>query len=607
MSPRPPVDYGQEIESAITATQVRLAALASPESRSGSPDQNCAPGGAATRWTAISLLEGDPRVRSAVAARPGGATILAERDELERHLKDGKDLDLSLLLAERRFERAHDVAALVATAGSSRRSVGDRIDRIVTHRFLGLPVLFGVMWVMFRLVTDVAAPFVDWIDVTLSGTLGPWVAAGLDAVGLGGGWVERLAVDGILGGVGGMLVFVPVIVLLYAMLGVLEDSGYLARAAYITDRAMAPIGLPGNSVLPLVVGFGCNVPALLATRVMARPNDRLLTALLVPFVSCAARLPVYVLLAGAMFPGSEGAVVFALYLTSIAVVFLVGLVLRHTLMRGSERAPFVLELPPYRRPSARTVWTQTRQRSAAFVRKAGSVILLAAIVVWVLLAVPVRGDATFGEVAQQDSLFGAAAGITTPVFVPAGFGSPELSGALAAGFVAKEIVVSTMRQTIGGSPAEDTISDESGSDESGSDESGSDEAGSDESGPGFVRGLADVGGGLVRAVGDAVLAVPGIVGLQLGGAADEDVNPSTDTDHALQRVFAASSGGHGQAAAAAFLVFVLLYVPCLATVATFGREFGRRWAALSVTLSLVVAWLAAVGVFQIGRAIAAWF
>ena len=140
--------------------------------------------------------------------------------------------------------------------------------------------------------------------------------------------------DGVLGGVGGMLVFVPVIVLLYLVLGVLEDSGYLARAAYITDRAMAPIGLPGNSVLPLVVGFGCNVPALLATRVIARPNDRLLTALLVPFVSCAAHLPVYVLLAGALFPGQEGAVVFALYLTSIAAVFLVGLLLRHTLMRG---------------------------------------------------------------------------------------------------------------------------------------------------------------------------------------------------------------------------------------------------------------------------------
>lgn len=585
MSPEPPVDYGHEIESAIAATRIRLAALPSPEPRPGSSDP--APAGDATRWTAIGLLEGDPRVREAVAARPGGATIVAERDELERHLQNERDLDLSLLLAERRFERAHDVATRVAPAGRSRRRVGDRIDRIVTHRILGLPVLFGVMWVMFRLVTDVAAPFVDWIDVTLSGTVGPWVANGLDAVGLGGGWLERLAVDGVLGGVGGMLVFVPVIVLLYVVLGVLEDSGYLARAAYITDRAMAPIGLPGNSVLPLVVGFGCNVPALLATRVMARPNDRLLTALLVPFVSCAARLPVYVLLAGALFPGQEGAVVFALYLTSIAAVFLVGLLLSHTLMRGSERAPFVLELPPYRRPSVRTVWSQTRQRSAAFVRKAGSVILLAAIVVWALLAVPVRGGqddrAQFGEVAQQDSLFGAVAGITTPVFTPAGFGTPELSGALAAGFVAKEIVVSTMRQTIGSAA--------------------SDNAGSDDAAPGFARGLADVGGGLVRAVGDAVLAVPGIVGLHLGGPADEEVNPSTD--QALQRVFAESSGGYAQAAAAAFLVFVLLYVPCLATVATFGREFGRRWAALSVTLSLVVAWLAAVGVFQIGRAMAA--
>ena len=250
----------------------------------------------------------------------------------------------------------------------------------------------------------------------------------------------------------------------------------------------------------------------------------------------------------------------------------------------------------------RTVWSQTRQRSASFVRKAGSVILLAAIVVWVLLAVPVRGGqddrAQFGEVALQDSLFGAVAGITTPVFTPAGFGTPELSGALAAGFVAKEIVVSTMRQTIGGGAP-----DNADSDNADSDNAASANADSQAAGPGFARGLADVGGGLVRAVGDAVLAVPGIFGLHLGGPSDEDVNPSTD--QALQRVFAESSGGHAQSAAAAFLVFVLLYVPCLATVATFGREFGRRWAALSVTLSLVVAWLAAVGVFQIGRAIAA--
>jgi ferrous iron transport protein B len=584
MSPPPPVDYGPDIESAIAATQLRLAALPSPETDPGSPDPGPVPSEAATRWTAISLLEGDPQVRGAVAARPGGATILAERDELDRHLRSVQDLDLSLVLAERRFERAHDVAARVAPTGPSRRRLGDRIDRIVTHRIFGLPVLFAVMYVMFRLVTDVAAPFVDWIDVTLSGTVGPWVASGLGAVGLGGGWVERLAVDGILGGVGGMLAFVPVIAMLYVVLGLLEDTGYLARAAYITDRAMAPIGLPGKAVLPLVVGFGCNVPALMATRVLERPKDRLLTGLLVPFVSCAARLPVYVLLAGALFPGREGAVVFALYLASIAAVFLVGLVLSHTLFRGSERAAFVLELPPYRRPSLRTVWSQTRQRSAAFIRKAGSVILVAAVVVWVFLALPVHGGARFGEVPQEDSLFGAVAGATTPVFRPAGFGAPELSGALAAGFVAKEIVVSTMRQTIGGET--------------------DDGASGDDAGPGIASGLADVGTGLASSAGDALLAVPGIVGLHLGGGSGDD-NPNLGTEQALRRVFDESSGGHSQPAAAAFMVFVLLYVPCFATVATFGREFGRRWAAVSVILSLVVAWIAAVGVFQVGRALEA--
>ncbi len=430
------------------------------------------------------------------------------------------------------------------------------------------------MFLVFRIVTDVSAPYVDWIDAVLTGTVGPWVAAGLGGIGLGGIWVEHLAVDGIIGGVGGMLAFVPVIAVLYVVLGLLEDSGYLARAAYLSDKTMGPMGLPGKSVLPLVVGFGCNVPALLAARVMDRHRDRLLTALLVPFVSCTARLPVYVLLAAALFPGLEGVVVLALYATSVAAVFLVGIVLRHTLMRGTERAPFVLELPPYRRPSLRTVWTQTRRRSAAFIRKAGTVILGASIAVWFLLAIPVRGDAAFGEVALEDSLFGATAETMGVVFAPAGFGAPELSGALAAGFVAKEIVLSTLAQTVGGAADdEETVEP-----------------------PGFVEGVTDAGTGLLTATRDAAAAVPAIVGFNLVGAEEEaDVGA---TGAALRGVFDESSGGHPQAAAAAFLVFVLLYVPCVATVATFAKEFGRRWAGFSVVLSMVVAWLAAVGVFQ---------
>jgi ferrous iron transport protein B len=555
---RTPVDYGPEIESALRDVRDVLDPTA-------------------TRWTAVRFLDGDPQLREAVAGRPGGADVVAGRDALDDRLGREEGLDLSLALAEYRFARARELAARAAPATGAHR-LGERFDRIATHRVAGPLLLFTVMYLVFRLVTDVSAPYVDWIDAVLTGSVGPWAAAGLGAVGLGGTWVEHLAVDGIIGGVGGMLAFVPVIAVLYVVLGLLEDSGYLARAAYLTDRAMSPMGLPGKGVLPLVVGFGCNVPALLAARVMDRPRDRLLTALLVPFVSCTARLPVYVLLAAALFPGLEGVVVLALYATSVAAVFVVGVVLRHTLMRGTERAPFVLELPPYRRPSLRTVWTQTRQRSAAFVRKAGTVILGASIAVWFLLAIPVRGDAAFGEVGLDDSLFGASAETVGVVFTPAGFGAPELSGALAAGFVAKEIVVSTIAQTVG-TAAQDEAAET----------------------PGFVEGVTDAGTGLLVATRDAAAAIPAIVGIDLVAAEEEADDGATGA--ALRAVFDESSGGHPQAAAAAFLVFVLLYVPCVATVATFAHEFGRKWAGLSIALSMVVAWLAAVGVFQVGALI----
>ncbi|MBL8928300.1 MAG: ferrous iron transport protein B [Pseudonocardia sp.] len=577
---RTPVDYGPEIESALRGARDVL----DPQ---------------ASRWTAVRFLDGDPQLRKSVAERPGGATVLAARDALDERLGREEGLDLSMALAEHRFARAGELAARAIPSNGAHR-LGERVrghfnprfvpaapgeyrsalfDRIATHRVAGPLLLFTVMYLVFRVVTDVSAPFVDWIDAVLTGTVGPWVAGGLGAIGVGGGWLEHLAVDGIIGGVGGMLAFVPVIAVLYVVLGLLEDSGYLARAAYLTDRAMSPMGLPGKSVLPLVVGFGCNVPALLAARVMDRPRDRLLTALLVPFVSCTARLPVYVLLAAALFPGLEGVVVLALYVTSVAAVFAVGVVLWHTLMRGTERAPFVLELPPYRRPSLRTVWTQTRRRSAAFIRKAGTVILCASVAVWFLLAIPVRGDAAFGEVALDDSMFGAAAETVGVVFTPAGFGAPELSGALAAGFVAKEIVVSTLAQTVGtATEGQEAVEP-----------------------PGFVDGVTDAGTGLLTATLDAAAAIPAVVGIDLVGAEEQADDSSTGA--ALRSVFDESSGGHPQAAAAAFLVFVLLYVPCVATVATFAHEFGRRWAGFSVALSMVVAWLAAVGVFQVGALI----
>ncbi|MGE3287027.1 MAG: ferrous iron transport protein B [Pseudonocardia sp.] len=522
-----------------------------------------------------TLVDYGPRIEAALATRDDGES----RWSAIRRLEDGSatDADVALTMAERRFSRAHELAARAVAPPSKLHRFGDRVDHVVTHRIAGPLVLFAVMWIVFRLVTDVAAPFVDWIDATLTGVVGPWLSAGLGAIGLGGTWVEALVVDGVLGGVGGMLAFVPVITVLYIVLGLLEDTGYFARAAYLADKALAPVGLPGKSVLPLVVGFGCNVPALLATRVLERKRDRLLTALLVPFVSCTARLPVFVLLASVLFPGWEGSVVLALYILSVAAVFAVGLGLRHTLMRGTERAPFVLELPPYRRPSWRTVWAQTRQRTASFIRKAGTVILAASIVVWFFLAIPVRGGGTFGDVELDDSLFGATAEAVGVVFAPAGFDAPELSGALAAGFVAKEIVVSTIYQTVGG-------------------EDGAAEAVQET--PGLIEGVAGAGLGLAVATGDALLAIPGIVGIDLVGGEDEAAPGSLATS--LTQIFEESSGGHAQAAAMAFMVYVLLYVPCVATVATLGREFGKRWALFSVGLSMTVAWVAAVVVFWLG-------
>lgn len=205
-----------------------------------------------------TLVDYGPQIEAELATRGDGQS----RWSAIRKLEDGREstADVALTMAERRFSRAHEIAARAVAPPSALHRLGDRVDQIVTHRIAGPLVLFAVMWVVFRLVTDVAAPYVDWIDATLTGVVGPWLSAVLGAVGLGGTWVEALVVDGVLGGVGGMLAFVPVITVLYVVLGVLEDTGYFARAAYLADKALAPVGLPGKSVLPLVVGFGCNVP-----------------------------------------------------------------------------------------------------------------------------------------------------------------------------------------------------------------------------------------------------------------------------------------------------------------------------------------------------------
>lgn len=442
-----------------------------------------------------------------------------------------------LAAAEARFAWVSDVVAAATTRSETRASWSDRLDRATTAPVLGPLLFLGVMWLLFQATTTLAAPLQQALDSFFTGPVSSFATSVLTALHLEGTWVEGFVVSGLIAGVGMLLTFVPLMAVMFAFLSLLEDSGYLARAAVVTDRVMRSIGLPGRAFLPLVVGFGCNVPAISGTRVLPDARHRLLTALLVPFTSCSARLTVYVLLATTFFGERAGTVVFAMYLVSILLVVLVGLLLRGTLIRSLGNDPLVLDLPPYQLPMPRLVATSTWRRLRGFLRTASGIIVATVVVVWALSAIPAPGRAgSFGDVPVQDSVYATTASAIAPVFDPAGFGSWESTSALMVGFVAKEAVISSWAQTF--ATAEPEAADEPG------------------------------------ALGDA-----------------------------LEASFAASSGGETIPAVLAFLVFLLAYTPCVATLAAQRREIGLRWTLTGVAVQLVVAWCLAVAVFQIGSAL----
>ncbi|MFV9506918.1 MAG: ferrous iron transport protein B [Oscillochloridaceae bacterium umkhey_bin13] len=529
------------------------------------------------RWLAIQLLEGDELLLAEAETLGGPAVAQALAASLARlQPQYGDDLDVALV--DQRYRFVHALAERTLTRPATPPlTLSDRIDQVVTHRWLGIPIFLALMWVVFKLTTDLSAPFLDWVDGVISGPITRWMVALLGTLSLGGSWVESLLVDGVIAGVGGVMVFVPVLLALYFALALLEDSGYMARAAFVMDRLMHALGLHGKSFLPMIVGFGCTVPAIYATRTLDSRRDRILTGLLVPFMSCSARLPVYVLIAAIFFPAAAGQVIFGLYLTGIMAAILIGMLLRQTLFRNQPPAPFVLELPPYRLPTLRGVWNQMWGRTAAFVRKAWTLILITSMIVWLLLAIPVRGDGRFANTPVEQSAFAALAGAVTPVFQPLGFGSWETSGALLTGFVAKEVVVSTLIQTYA------------------VEETGAEEVVATSLGEDLLAIVTSFG----TAVTDALKAIPGIVGLSFGEAEEEAAAPAGLT-LAIQTGFTASSGGHGSLAALAFLVFVLLYTPCMVATAAARHEFGPRWMWVSVIGQFVIAWLAALIVFQGG-------
>jgi ferrous iron transport protein B len=557
------VDYGHEVEEEISKLQSLIESHPSLTERY-SP-----------RWLAIKLLEDDSDIVAKIQGLEGTGDVLETAYRSVAHLRDVYGDDVDTVVADRRYGWINGlVKEVVRRTGEERRTLSDRIDKIVTNRILGIPIFLAMMWVVFKVTTDVAGPFLDWVDGVIGGPITNWVVAILGFIGLGGTWVESLFVDGIIAGVGGVLVFVPVMMSLYLALAILEDSGYMARAAFVMDRLMHALGLHGKSFLPMIVGFGCTVPAFYATRTLENEKDRVLTGLLVPFMSCGARLPVYVLFASIFFPARTGAVVFWLYIFGIVTAIVVGVVLKNTVFRGKEQSPFVMELPPYRMPTAKGIWFHMWERTSAFVRKAWTLIMATSIIIWVLAAIPVGGG-TFADVDVGNSAFATLSRVIAPVFKPLGFGEWEASGSLITGFVAKEVVVGTMAQIYEVEEAEEEAEPTT-----------------------FFQDVGEIVTSFIGATWDTIKSIPLIVGVDLFGGEEE--GEPTALMAAVQTAFERSSGGHGALASVGFMVFVLLYTPCMVAVAAERQELGAKWTWFSVIGQLVLAWLVALIIFEGG-------
>lgn len=522
------------------------------------------------RWLALRLLENDADIVEQTRKSKGGDAVIVLAQERATRLREVCGDDVDLLVADRRYGFINGLTRqIVHRPPVDRLTLTDRVDDFVTHRWLGLPIFLAVMYVMFRLVVDVSAPFLDWMDGTINGPIAQWIAGVLTLFGAPD-WLHSLAIDGVVAGVGGVLVFVPGLLVLYFFLALLEDSGYMARAAFIMDRFMRIVGLHGKSFIPMVLGFGCAVPAIYATRTLAGRRDRILTALLVPLMSCSARLPVYVVFGMAFFGSQASTVIWLLYALGIFVALAAGLIFTRTLLKPDTTSAFVLELPPYRRPTVKGTLVHMWENTAEFVRKAGTLIFALSIVMWLLLRLPL------GVADQQDSYFGRMSTAIAPAFAPLGFGEWQTAGSLLTGLLAKEIVVSTMSQLYVGEETAEATTEATITPAS------------------FMNDLGAIVGGFVSAAADAgrilLSLIPGVNLMPQDAAAGQDTALST----ALQRHFTPLT-------AFAFLVFVLLYVPCIATIGAIKHEFGASWATFSAVYQTVVAWGAAFLVFQVGR------
>lgn len=390
------------------------------------------------RWVALKLLEDDERVKEQLNIP---APLFSDIAKCREHLEQEYDTGIETIIAENRYRFiSHIVSKAVRKKISQSLTLSDKIDKVVTNRILAIPLFLTVMYAIFQITFGtIGSATIDFLEGFMNETLAGAVSGWLEAAGAAE-WLMALVVDGILAGLGSILVFVPQIMILFLFLSILEDSGYMARAAFVMDRLLRKLGLSGKSFIPMLMGFGCSVPAVMATRTLENEKDRKLTIILIPFMSCGAKLPIYALFAAAFFAQGQSAVVFSLYILGIIVGILSGIVLKKTVLRG-EPAPFVMELPPYRIPTVKGLLIHMWDRGKGFIKKAGTVIFAASVLIWFCQTF----SFTFQMVENaEESIFGIIGTFIAPIFAPLGFGDWKSSVAVLTGLVAKEVVVATM-------------------------------------------------------------------------------------------------------------------------------------------------------------------
>lgn len=502
------VDYGKEIEDKIQKTKAII------KYKSKVSKYNL-------RWLAIKVIEKDDNVLELLNMK----NEFSSEDEVASANENTFEDDFEAVIADKRYAYITTILSKVVKKPRNKvLTASDKIDKVITNRWLGLPIFAGLMYIVFWFTFNIGNIFLDMIDGWF-GALGESTAAVLGAAGTTQ-WLQSLIVDGIIGGVGGVLVFLPNIVFLFIAMALLEDSGYMARVAFIMDRAMRKIGLSGKAFIPMLMGFGCTVPAIMGTRTLEDENDRLATMLVAPFMSCGARMPIYVLFAGVFFPGKEGIVVWSLYTIGIIIAVLVALIFKKTIFKG-EASPFVMELPPYRIPTLKVTGSLVWERAKGYLLRAGTIIFAASIIIWLIL------NFNFSGISEMGDSIGAGLGkAISPIFKPLGFGSWEAALSLITGLLAKEIVVSSMAVIYG---LGETVQ----------------EAAMEGDVTGFVEALRTVG-------------------------------------------FTSLS-------AYAFMVFSLLYTPCIAVIGAIKKESNSwKWAGFSVAYQFIIAWIMAMLVFQVG-------